>query len=158
MYPLFSQQSLIAEGTANYGIELALPGAERNAFERDVLFPLAGLPPSSVDEYYAIQTLVRELSYAGNEAARRYLDGQIDATAAAEWLERYALMAPTAARQRIRFFDKYRSYVINYNLGQDLVRAYVERMAGPSADSRWAVFADLLSSPALPSSLVEAPA
>ena len=153
VYPLFSPQSLIAEGTANYGIELALPGAERNAFERDVLFPLAGLPPSSVDEYYAIQTLVRELSYAGNEAARRYLDGQIDATAAAEWLERYALMAPTAARQRIRFFDKYRSYVINYNLGQDLVRAYVERMAGPDADRRWDVFAELLASPTLPSSL-----
>ena len=153
VYPLFSPQSLIAEGSANYGIELALPGAERNEFEREVLFPVAGLPASSVDEYYGVQTLVRELSYAGNEAARRYLDGEIDADAAVQWLERYALMAPALARQRIRFFDKYRSYVINYNLGQDLVRAYVERTAGRSADRRWAVFAELLSSPMLPSSL-----
>ena len=153
VYPLFSPQSLIAEGTANYGIELALPDDERGAFERDVLFPLADLPPSRVDEYYAIQMLVRELSYAGNEAARRYLDGEIDAAAAALWLERYALMAPMVARQRIRFFDTYRSYVINYNLGQDLVRAYVERRGGPSADRRWVVFAELLSSPTLPSSL-----
>jgi hypothetical protein len=153
VYPLFSPQSLIAEGTANYGIELALPGSERNAFERDVLFPLADLSPASVDEYYALQTLVRELSYAGNEAARRYLDGEIDAAAAALWLERYALMAPTVARQRIRFFDTYRSYVINYNLGQDLVRAYVEREAGPDADRRWDVFAELLASPTLPSAL-----
>ena len=106
-------------------------------------------------DLYAIQTLVRELSYAGNEAARRYLDGEIDAAAAIEWLERYALMAPTVARQRIRFFDRYRSYVINYNLGQDLVRAYVEREAGPDADRRWAVFSELLSSPVLPSSLSE---
>jgi hypothetical protein len=155
VYPLFSPQSLIAEGTANYGIDLALPDDERNAFERDVLFPLAGLPASRVDEYYGIQALVRALSYAGNEAARRYLDGEIDAGAAVEWLERYALMAPTAAQQRIRFFDKYRSYVINYNLGQDLVRAYVERAAGPSADRRWAVFGELLSSPLLPASLSE---
>ena len=153
VYPLFSPQSLIAEGSANYGIELALPGAERNAFERDVLFPLAGLPTSTVDEYYGVQALVRELSYAGNEAARRYLDGEIDAATAVDWLERYALMAPPVARQRIRFFEKYRSYVINYNLGQDLVRAYVERAAGPSEDRRWAVFAELLSSPMLPSSL-----
>ena len=153
VYPLFSPQSLIAEGTANYGIELALPDDERGAFERDVLFPLADLPPSRVDEYYVIQRLVRELSHAGNEAARRYLDGEIDAAAAALWLERYALMAPTVARQRIRFFDTYRSYVINYNLGQDLVRAYVEREAGPDADRRWGVFADLLASPTLPSSL-----
>jgi hypothetical protein len=158
VYPLFSPQSLIAEGTANFGIELALPDDERNEFERDVLFPLAGLPPSSVDEYYAIQTLVRQLSYAGNEAARRYLDGEIDAAAAVEWLERYALMAPMAARQRIRFFDTYRSYVINYNLGQDLVRAYVERIAGSSTDLRWAVFTELLASPTLPSSLSELPA
>ena len=153
VYPLFSPQSLIAEGTANYGIELALPDDERGAFERDVLFPLADLSPSRVDEYYAIQRLVRDLSYAGNEAARRYLDGEIDAAAAALWLERYALMAPMVARQRIRFFDTYRSYVINYNLGQDLVRAYVEREAGPDADRRWGVFADLLASPTLPSSL-----
>jgi hypothetical protein len=153
--PLFSPQSLIAEGTANYGIELALPGAERNAFEREVLFPLAGLPPYSVDEYYRIQAMVRELSYAGNEAARRYLDGEIDAAAAVEWLERYALMARTAARQRIRFFDKYRSYVINYNLGQDLVCAYVERQAGPDSDRRWQVFAELLASPTLPSALTD---
>ena len=153
VYPLFSPQSLIAEGTANYGILLALPDAERNAFEREVLFPLSGLPPSRVDEYYAIQALVRQLSYAGNEAARRYLDGEIDAAAATLWLERYALMAPTAARQRIRFFDKYRSYVVNYNLGQDLVRAYVEREAGPDPDRRWKVFADLLASPTPPSAL-----
>ncbi len=158
VYPLFSPQSLIAEGTANYGIELALPDAERNSFEREVLFPLAGLPPSRVDEYYAIQTLVRGLSYAGNEAARRYLDGEIDVAGAVDWLERYALMAPTVARQRIRFFDTYRSYVINYNLGQDLVRAYVEREAGPDEDRRWEVFAEMLASPTLPSALSDSAA
>ena len=32
VYPLFSPQSLIAEGTANYGIEVAFPGADRVEF------------------------------------------------------------------------------------------------------------------------------
>jgi hypothetical protein len=50
---------------------------------------------------------------------------------------------------------KYRSYVINYNLGQDLVRAYVERVAGSDADRRWDVFAEMLASPTLPSSLAD---
>jgi len=114
----------------------------------------AGAPDGLSEQRWGrVQALVRELSYAGNEAARRYLDGEIDAATAVDWLERYALMAPPVARQRIRFFEKYRSYVINYNLGQDLVRAYVERAAGPSEDQRWAVFAELLSSPLLPSSL-----
>jgi hypothetical protein len=69
VYALFSPQSLIAEGTANYGIEVAFPEHERLAFERAVLFPAAGLDPSRVDEYYTVQKAVDKLSYAGNEAA-----------------------------------------------------------------------------------------
>jgi hypothetical protein len=155
VYALFSPQSLIAEGSANYGIDIAFPGDERIAYEQSTLFPLAGLPAASAGEYYRIQELVRELSYAGNEAARRYLNGEIDAAAAADWLQRYALMSPAASRQRVKFFDTYRSYVINYNLGQDLVRQYVERSAGPNAtpDDRWRVFSALLASPRLPSGL-----
>ncbi|HUQ82399.1 MAG TPA: hypothetical protein VM076_14700 [Gemmatimonadaceae bacterium] len=155
VYPLFSPQSLIAEGSANYGIEIAFPGEERVAYERETLFPLAGLPAAAADEYYGIQELVRELSYAGNEAARRYLNGEIDAAAASAWLEKYALMSPAVAEQRLRFFDRYRSYVINYNYGQDLVRHYVEQAAGPNAtpEARWAVFTALLASPRLPSAL-----
>jgi hypothetical protein len=151
VYPLFSPQSLIAEGSANYGIDIAFPGDERVTYERDTLFPLAGLPAANAEEYYSIQALVRELSYAGNEAARRYLNGEIDAAAAAAWLEKYALASPAAAAQRVKFFDKYRSYVINYNYGLDLVRQYVEQTAGPNAtaDGRWAVFTALLASPQL---------
>src|SRR5205814_3598449 len=74
VYPLFSPQSLIAEGTANYGIEVAFPGHERVEFEKSRLFPLAGLDPKRAAEYYEVQALVDELSYAGNEPARRDLD------------------------------------------------------------------------------------
>ena len=155
VYPLFSPQSLIAEGTANYGIEVAFPGPARIAFEKTVLFPAAGLDPARADEYYRVQGLVDQLAYAGNEAARRYLNGQIDRAAAAAWLERYALMSKDRAAQRVRFFDQYRSYVINYNLGKDLVRRFIERQAGAGASDarRWAEFEKLLSSPRLPSGL-----
>ena len=149
--PLFSPQSRIAEGSANYGIEMAFPGEERVAYEKAVLFPLAGLDASRADAYYAVQELMRELTYAGNEAARRYLNGQITAEQAADWLVRYSLSSPERARQRVRFFDTYRSYVINYNLGQDLVKAYVERAATPA--ERWRRFGELLSTPRLPSDL-----
>jgi hypothetical protein len=152
VYPLFSPQSLIAEGSANYGIEMAFPGEERVAYEKAVLFPLAGLDASRADEYYAVQALMRQLTYAGNEAARRYLNGQITADQAADWLVRYSLSSPERARQRVRFFDTYRSYVINYNLGQDLVKGYVEKASTPG--ERWRRFGELLSTPRLPSDLV----
>ena len=155
VYPLFSPQSLIAEGSANHGIEMAFPGTERDEFERATLFPLAGLDPARTGEYYRVQALVARLGYAGNEAARRYLDGEIAAPEAIDWLTRYALMSPESAAQRIRFFDTYRSYVINYNLGKDIVDAYVTREAGAGASeaARWRVFEALLSSPRLPSGL-----
>jgi hypothetical protein len=149
VYALFSPQSLIAEGTANYGIEVAFPRAERLEFERRVLFPAAGLNPANAAQYYDVLALVDKLSYAGNEAARRYLDGRIDAKAAADWLEKYGLYSRLRAEQRVRFIDQYRSYVINYNLGKDMVAAYVESR-GPD---QWAEFARLISSPRLPSSL-----
>jgi hypothetical protein len=74
---------------------------------------------------------------------------------AVDWLTRYNLMPPDRARQRIKFFDQYRSYVINYNLGQDMVREYVERQGGTPDDPqrRWEVFKALISSPRLPSGL-----
>jgi hypothetical protein len=155
VYALFSPQSLIAEGTANYGIEVAFSKPDRVAFERDVLFPLAGLDPAKAGEYYEVLDLVDRLSYAGNEAARQYLDGVIDRRGAADWIERYALYSRPRAEQRVKFVDQYRSYVINYNLGKDLVRAYVEKKAGPGATParRWREFAALLSSPRLPSGL-----
>ena len=45
--------------------------------------------------------------------------------------------------------------MINYNLGQDLVRAYVEKRGGTvdQPEERWKIFGELLSSPRLPSGL-----
>jgi hypothetical protein len=155
VYALFSPQSLIAEGTANFGIEVAFPGHERVAYEKTTLFPLAGFDPSRADEYYEVQALVDQLSYAGNEAARRYIDGTFTAGQAADFLQRYALMPSDRATQRIKFFDQYRSYVINYNLGKDMVRQYIEKQGGTPANlaKRWDAFENLLSSPRLPSDL-----
>ncbi|HEU4692521.1 MAG TPA: hypothetical protein VFS23_29365 [Vicinamibacterales bacterium] len=155
VYPLRSPQSLIAEGSANYGIDIAFPRPERMELERKVIFPSAGLDPTGVDTYYAVLSLTDRLSYAGNEAARRYLNGQVDAAAAARWLERYGLYSAPRAQQRIRFIDQYRSYVINYNLGKDMVARYIEAESGGASDAgrRWDVFTRLLSSPRLPSGL-----
>lgn len=152
LYPLFSPQSLIAEGTANYGIELAFPGDERLAYETATLFPLAGLDAAEAERYYELLGLLAKLNYAGNEAARAYLNGDMNRDEAADWLVRYALNSPERAAQRVRFFDAYRSYVINYNFGKDQVRNYIERGGADHAE-RWARFEALLSNPVLPDAL-----
>jgi hypothetical protein len=65
------------------------------------------------------------------------------------------MYSPERAKQRVRFIEQYRSYVINYNLGKDMVRRFVESRGG-TADNpskRWDEFEKLLSSPRLPSGL-----
>lgn len=153
IYPLFSPQSLIAEGSANYGIEVAFPADDRIKFEKEVLFPLAGLNPAEADRYYAILEKIGQLDFAGNEAARLYLNGKITREQAADMLVKYNLYKKDKALQRTRFMDKYRSYVINYNLGRQLVQNYIEDNIGAETEShkrlekRWDLFGELLSNP-----------
>ncbi len=151
--PLFSPMALIAEGTGNYGIKVAFPGDERLAFIRDVLFPLAGLDPAKAAEYDRVDRLTNRLAGAGNEAARRFLDGRATAEATADWLVRYALSQPERAKQTLSFYRRYRSYVVNYGPGEQMVADHVERRAGGDAEKRWAIFGELISLPTVPSDL-----
>jgi hypothetical protein len=105
-----------------------------------------------VEEFYAVQDLVKKLTYATNEAARQYVNGEIDANAAAIWLQKYALMDEKRAKQATKSIEKYRSYVINYNLGEDMVRSYIEKRGGTATEpeKRWREFEQLLAAPRLP--------
>jgi membrane dipeptidase len=153
LYPLFSPLSLIAEGSANLGIEMAFPGDERERFESEVLFPMAGLDPAEADRYYAVQTLVEELNYANNEAARAFLDGEIEREEAVAWLRDFLLYSEERAQQRLRFVETYRSYVINYNYGKDLSRIWLDAQASSNSDRRWTAFTQLLAFPPITSEM-----
>ena len=97
--------------------------------------------------------LTKGLGFVANEVARSYLNGAIDPTEAAAQLEHYTLAEPARAQKSLAFMTKYRSYVINYNHGEELVHDYIEAGAKGDADRRWAAFAELISSPRLPSDL-----
>ena len=151
VYPLFSPQSLIAEGSANYGVDLAFPGADKLAFEKRVLYPLAGLPSAEADRYEALRNALKDLQGARTTIARDYLDGRISEAEAVALAQKYQLISEARARQSVAFTKQYRSYVINYGLGQDMVRADVERY--PAGPDRWKRFEQIISEPTLPSDL-----
>jgi hypothetical protein len=155
VYALFSPQSLIAEGTANYGIDVAFPGNSRIEFEKEVLFPLAGINPNDTELYYKVIDLQGKLNYSSIEAARNYLDSNWTKDETVAWLQRYGLRSEENAIRNITFFDKYRSYIINYSYGLDLVRAHIERNGGTADEpvKRWRLFEELLSKPYTPASL-----
>lgn len=153
IYPLYSPQSLIAEGTANYGIELSFTDAERLAFEQQVLYPLAGIDPALAPRYAQLNGLLARLSYADNDIARQYLEGSLTREQALEWLVNVRLYPAEKSAQRLQFYDAMGAYVINYNLGQDMAKAYVTRQ-GTTRAEHWAAFRDLMSSPRVPSGLL----
>ncbi|WP_375208176.1 hypothetical protein [Hyphococcus sp.] len=156
VYPLFSPMSVTAEGSANYGIELAFPGQEKIAFERDVLFPIAGLDPAKAETLEKLNDLRRKLSHADNYVAREYLDGRISRDEAVDLIQKYKLGGRARSEQRVRFIETYRGYVLNYNVGRDLVEAYVERQAELNGGDRWAAFETLLTTSLSASDIAQA--
>ena len=152
VYPLFSPQSLIAEGSANYGIELAFPGDEKVAFERDVLFPLAGLDPAKAETLADLKKATQQLSHSRNHVARLYLDGEIGRDEAIDMTMKYSLVSRERAEKSVSFIDTYGGYVINYNLGRDLVRDHVERKVAAGEDA-WTAFKAILETPTAASDL-----
>jgi hypothetical protein len=155
LYPLYSPQSFIAEGSANYGIDLAFTPAERLAFERDVLIPLAGIAPGQAAEYLALQEAIEALAGARFTITRDYLEGRIDRAQAVALSQRYQLVGQARAEQSMAFVDQYRTYVINYGLGEQMVRDHIERL--PTPEARWAEMRRILSTPTLPSELQSRP-
>ena len=155
VYPLYSPQSFIAEGSANYGIELAFPGAERLEFETRVLYPLAGLPSRDAAEYLALQEALEDLAGARFTIARDYLEGRLTREQAVALTQRYQLVSRERAEQSVAFTDQYRAYVINYGLGRDMVARHIEA-AGADPAARWARMARILSEPTLPGDLAGA--
>ena len=152
VYPLYSPQSLIAEGSANYGIDLAFPGDDQLKFETAAIYPLAGLPTGEAAKYLALTKAMKELAGARFTIARDYLEGRINREEAVRLSQKYQLQSKERAEKSLDFTDQYRSYVINYGLGQDMVRTYVEA-AGSEPKAKWARMEKILSEPTLPSDL-----
>ena len=100
---------------------------------------------------------LEELSFAGNEAARNYLDGKWQNKETINWLEQICLMSPDRAAQRVNFIQKYRSYVINYNLGEEIIKNYIEKNGGTEnhPEKRWELFKYLITTPQTPSGLTQ---
>lgn len=157
LYPLYSPQSLIAEGSANYGIEVAFPGKEKNKFAKEILLPLAGLDTNGLDFYFDALALKSSLNFVRNEVARGLINKTMDEKEAMRWLSDYGLSNEETALKSISFIKKYRSYVINYNYGQELVKHYIESHGGTdkALNKRWELFGKLLSNEMTPADLLK---
>lgn len=151
--PLYGPQAIIAEGIASYAPFLVFSEAQRQAFEKDTLLPLAGLDASQFEIYSRYLAIKHELIYSWNEAARRHLYGGMSKSETIQWLVDFGLETEATATQRVAFIGALRSYVISYNYGMALVKQYVEREGGDDIHQRWAAFNHLMTTPLVPAEL-----
>jgi hypothetical protein len=128
--PLYCPQATLNEGGANLGIEIAF-----------------------TEEYLKFEKLTRKLRGARTEAVRRYLDGDWSRDEASAFVQKYSLMTEARADMYLRFGEKYRSYVVTYDVGLKLVRDYIEREAGGDSERRWELLREIYAVPHLPSDL-----
>lgn len=148
VHPLFSPQSLLAEGTANAGLSVILDADEEWRVIRDDLAPAAGLSGRDWPRYRAVLEAARPLRFVRGEAARLLLDYGAGDEEVAAFVREHALQDPSRAEKAVSFIRTYRSYVFNYTAGEDLVLAYLGE-----GEDRAARFFGLLQRPATPSAL-----
>ncbi|MBV8843642.1 MAG: hypothetical protein JO307_12610 [Bryobacterales bacterium] len=137
--PTFSPQSLSSEALATYAPEIAFAKDERLQFERDVLFPLAGLPIKGAEVYLRVTRLIAELDPAQVEISRAYVEGKLEWSRAAAALEDQALMTET--EPTLKYLNEFGSYMLTYTVGRSMVKRC---FAKTESQHQWVLFQDLI--------------
>ena len=148
VYPLYSPQSLLAEGTANVGIDILFSDDERRRALTEVLGPAAGVPKEAILALDRIREAAKPLKYVSGEAARMLLDDGRPESEVIAFITKWGLSIDDRAEKSVQFAKTYRSYVFNYSLGEDIVRRWIG--TGPDRRER---FYRLLDRPVVPSDL-----
>lgn len=144
---LRSPDTIFREGAANYGVDLAFPSADRLAFERDILFPLAGFNPAEAEKFEKVRALIDVLAPATVPILRDYRDGRLMADDAAIALRRDALVSSPEAL--LAFVDQFGPYALGYTLARNWV---ADRVAADTRNGdRWAALRRYVAAPGLPS-------
>jgi hypothetical protein len=142
---LRSPASVLREGAANFGIALAFPFEARVVFDRQVLFPLAGLDPTQARRYETVHRLIDQLSSTTAPILAAYADGRLSfGEAAADLVADAGISSPDAL---LRFADRYGAYTLGYTSARDRLRDYVNARHLRTGEDAWTVLRDVVAGP-----------
>lgn len=157
LLPSQSPRVFIAEGLAEYAMDVIFPKNERLRFAKEVLFPMAGFDPDKAEKYYDILNKYDEFRHrcVWTEVTRQYTSGEMDREKAIKWLIGYYLFTKEYADLYLSFFENIRSGVICYDVARNAIKNHIEDRGG-TADNpakRWELYKKLSSTPQTPSGL-----
>jgi hypothetical protein len=133
-----------AEAIAEYGVGLTFPIEDRIRFERDVLYPIAGLKMTNPDAWRVFWTARFDMLGASASVAEAYLDGKLDKAQAKQAFIKYRLMTPEGVEKLLPAVDQLGSYIIASDAGWMTID---RRLRGRSQAQRWQAFQRVLQEP-----------
>jgi hypothetical protein len=142
---LHAPASVLREGAANFGIELAFPLQERIRFDREVLFPLARLDAAEAERYERVNALVADLAVAAVPILAAYRDRHLAFGAAADQLRTQALVSSPEAL--LQFVDQEGAYTLGYTAARDRIRRYVQARSACTKLDSWQILAQIVAVP-----------
>lgn len=142
----FEPQFAVSDAISEYGTGLNFPLDERMKYEREVLYPLAGLTMQDETAWRAYISARASVLGATSTVIRDYLDGKVDGATAKTLAMRYRLMNPRSAEQLLKMVDAFGIDVIASDQGWLAIdRAF----AGKSVDDQWRLLQRMEQEPML---------
>jgi hypothetical protein len=133
-----------AEAVAEYGVGLAFPIEDRIRFEKDVLYPLAGMKMTNLDDWRAFWIARSDMLGATATVARDYLNGKLDKERAKAAFIKYRMMTPDGASKLVPLLDDIGSYIIASDVGWMTID---RRLRGRPPAQQWQAFERVLQEP-----------
>ena len=139
-------QFAVSDAISKYGVGMVFPLDDRLKFEREVLYPLAGLTMQDEPSWRAYISARSSILGATSTVIRDYLDKKIDADTAKRLSMRYRLMNPRSAEQLLKMVDAFGPDIIASDQGWEAVdRAF----RGKPMEEQWRLLQRMEDEPML---------
>lgn len=136
----------VSDAISEYGVGMVFPIEERMKFEREVLYPLAGLTMQDEAGWRALIQARSSVLGATSTLIRDYLDRKIDEPTAKQLAMRYRLMSPQSAEQLLKMVNAFGTDVIASDQGWLAIdRAF----AGKPVNQQWRLLQRMEEEPML---------
>jgi len=136
----------VSDAISEFGVGMVFPLDDRMKFEREVLFPLAGLRMQDEPAWRAYISARSSVLGATSTVIRDYLDHKIDADTAKNLSTRYRLMNPRSAEQLLKMVDAFGVDIIASDQGWEAIdRAF----KGKPLDEQWRLLQRMEAEPML---------
>lgn len=127
VYPLYSPESVISEGIAEFGLEIIFTESELLDFLKMEMFPMVGIKNININKWNEIRKSLKELSSVSGNAAILLLDKNKSEFEIIEYLQKYGLQDEATAKKQVEFIKTYRGYIFSYYYGYKILKEYVEK-------------------------------